>query len=206
MQNLTFCIVAALALSPTFVQAEEESIQTVVPEGVYIHKFKGHPPCGVSKSPLAVLSNPAFVAATGAEFGPHAATVVVIAAQADQISDSHGGELAKYWNKALGKKDVASCSVVCVRTPKGAKVKTVELSGRHGNTFFKLPVKYETVGTGKKKTSLKSGVLLQDGMTGDYSGWRDVIVTRTEGRTNVCGTATNWQDHATATKLMVVRY
>jgi hypothetical protein len=192
---VAFSISAAAAARTDHQQAKPKAPRTAaviaqVPEGMYVRS--NNPPCGVQTNLSSLGKDPNVMAAVGKTMGPKAAAVVLLVSKADEVASKSGGDLAGLWNKATGKKDGASCAAMCVRLPSGAKPTAVELSDRHG--------------VGGHKKPFVDGSIAVDAPIDDWSGWRDVVSAKANGRWLVCGTATNWSHDQIATKRMAVVY
>lgn len=167
-----------------------ESVQANIPNGMYVRS--DDPPCGIPTTLASLGKDPKTVAAVGKTFGPKAAAVVILVNQADQVASTSGGDGAGLWNKATGKRDGASCAAMCVRLPRGARPKSVTLSNRHG-------------AKGLEKAFVDGNMVVTETI-GDFSGWKDVVSTKANGRWLVCGTGTNWSGDQSAVMRMAVTY
>jgi len=166
------------------------SVQKDVPVGMYVRSE--NPSCGIPTTLASLGKDKKVVKAVGKAMGPKVASVVILVNKADEVAESSGGDLAGLWNKVTGKRDGASCAAMCVRLPTGARPKTVQLSDRHG--------------AGGLAKRFVNGSIEVNATTGDYSGWRDVVSTKSDGRWFVCGTGTNWSGDQTARKRLAVTY
>ena len=182
-----------LSMCPFLVLAGTTSKIVVVPKGMYVRS--DNPPCGIDSGISKLGKDPKTTLAVAKVFGPKVAAVVVLVSKADEISIQSGGDIAGLWNKAVGRKDGASCSTVCLRLPPGAKPKSLILSSRTGG--------------GGLTPKFRDGSILENESLQDYSGWRDVVSANSGGRWLVCGTATNWsggEGGQKATKRIAVVY
>jgi len=181
-------IVLLLSVIPAF--GKTSSVQHDVPMGMYVRS--DNPPCGVPTTLASLGKDPKVVAAVTKTMGPKAAAVVILVNKADEIAEHSGGDGAGLWNRLTGKRDGASCAAMCLRLPRGAKPKTINLSERHA-------------AGGLNKPFVDGSILINESLQ-DFSGWRDVVSTKTAGRWLVCGTATNWSHDQSARKRMTVTY
>ena len=179
---------AALLVCSFFASAGTSSKIVVVPKGMFVRS--DNPPCGVDSGLSQLGKDPKTTKAVAKLFGPKATAVVVLVSKADEVAMQSGGDLAGLWNKAVGRKDGASCATVCLRLPAGAKPRSLVLSSR--------------TGAGGLKPKFQDGSILENASLQDYSGWRSVVSAREGGRWLVCGTATNWSNDQEATKRIAV--
>jgi hypothetical protein len=169
---------------------KEVSIMDKVPAGTYVQS--DNPECGIPSSFPEILNHADVLEATSKTLGVRAGAVLIVITQADDFFRKNGGALSKYYNKALGRKDGASCATFCLKVPSGAEPISVWLSDRNGHQKFVLP--------------FKDGTVLDNQTTYDWSGWRNVTTASNQDGTIVCGIATNWDAKRDAIKRMAVQY
>ena len=186
----TFFVLGFLLICPAVVVAGTTSKIVTVPKGMYVRSF--NPPCGIDSGISKLGKDPKVTLAVSKLFGPKAGAVVVLVSKADEIAMQSGGDIAGLWNKAVGRRDGASCATVCMKLPARARPKSVVLSSR--------------TGAGGLKPKFVDGSILEDGPMQDWSGWRNVVSANDGGRWLVCGTATNWSGDQPATKRIAVTY
>lgn len=186
----TLFLLGFLFLSPAVVIAGTTSKIVTVPKGMYVRSY--NPPCGIDSGISQLGKDPKTTRAVSKLFGPKAGAVVVLVSKADEIAMQSGGDIAGLWNKAVGRKDGASCATVCMKLPAGARPKSIALSGR--------------AGAGGLTPKFVDGSILVDGPMQDWAGWRSVVSANDGGRWLVCGTATNWSGDQPATMRIAVSY
>ena len=183
-------VLGFLFICPALAVAGTTGKIVTVPKGMYVRSH--NPPCGVDSGISTLGKDPKATRAVAKLFGPKAGAVVILVSKADEIAMQSGGDIAGLWNKAVGRKDGASCATVCLKLPAGARPKSLVLSSRTGAAGL--------------TPKFVDGSILEDGPMGDFSGWRSVVSANDGGRWLVCGTATNWSHDQPATKRIAVVY
>lgn len=179
----------AFLSAATSAAAAKRVVEHKVPKGMYAQS--NNPKCGVS-SPLTKLKDPEVVAAVAAVSTGYAAGVVFLVGTGAEISESSGGELAK-WINSLSGSDWASCADMCIAAPAGKTLTKIEWSDRDGG-FGNVSLAKAEAGIGNKDMK-------------DFSGWRNFRAFQgSDGAWVVCGRGTNWSHDQKALKRIRITY
>lgn len=186
----TFAGLAALLVGVGSAETALAATKTVtarIPPGRYVHS--NNPKCGV-QGPLSKLNDPEVVATVTA-VNAKAGAVVYVVGTAFEVSESSGGDIAK-WIKQANGPDYAACADMCVHTARGTTLTGIEWSDRDGG--------YGDVSLKKAK----EGISNKDQK--DYSGWRNFLAFKSDGQWFVCGTGTNWSGDQYAVKRIRIQF
>ena len=155
----------AFTWAATAAVAGQRTVEATVPKGMYAQS--NNPACGVS-SPLTKLNDPEVVAAVAAVSTGYAAGVVFLIGTGAEISESSGGELAK-WINSLGGGDWSSCADMCIAAPTATTLTKIEWTGRDGE-FGGVSLDKATAGIGNKEVGGTSAPFRDRTTPGLYAG------------------------------------